>query len=366
MGIMAKHRMSFFGEFVDKSLEAQFLDDALSGSRKLTAYLSLVFGAVLGLFVVQSSLVERHTSPFLQITLVRLVFVLISLGVFFKARRIAKHQHLVYLVTFYQVLMVTTYLLTLKYYDTLNFFSILAFLVLTMALYLLPNKLAFSQLISLVFSAAFFLAPAKKLDGLQTSHLLRTAAYQAILIIYCNINGYWAGINRRRTFLANRELLEVSAKDPLTGLYNRKKFDDALDQWVRTAQTSDRPLSLILFDVDDFKGINDQRGHMVGDAVLKEIAARATGSIRKSDILARWGGDEFTILLPDTDLEEAQKLAERVRSSLLAGGFAAVDSITCSFGATAYEPGDTKHSLLRRVDDLLRQAKCCGKDRVVS
>ncbi|HPT83730.1 MAG TPA: hypothetical protein PLM25_07560 [Limnochordia bacterium] len=73
---MAKHRMSFFGEFVDKSLEAQFLDDALSGSRKLTAYLSLVFGAVLGLFVVQSSLVERHTSPFLQITLVRLVFVL--------------------------------------------------------------------------------------------------------------------------------------------------------------------------------------------------------------------------------------------------------------------------------------------------
>ncbi|HPT83729.1 MAG TPA: GGDEF domain-containing protein [Limnochordia bacterium] len=118
--------------------------------------------------------------------------------------------------------------------------------------------------------------------------------------------------------------------------------------------------------MDDFKGINDQRGHMVGDAVLKEIAARATGSIRKSDILARWGGDEFTILLPDTDLEEAQKLAERVRSSLLAGGFAAVDSITCSFGATAYEPGDTKHSLLRRVDDLLRQAKCCGKDRVVS
>lgn len=362
-----KYTISLFGEFVDKSLEDEFLAESLDASKKITAYMALVFGAILGLFVVESYITEGGTALFAGITPLRLVFILVSILVFLTARKTTKHKHLVYIVSFYQVMMGIVYLLTLKHFDSLTFFSILGLMVITLAMYLVPNKIAISQIISIVFSVLFFIYPSHKLVDIQTYEFYRVVAYQTILLVYCNIIYCWAETTKRKTFIANRKLLDLSSKDPLTGIYNRKMFDDAMDQWIGFSKRSGHPLSLILFDIDYFKGVNDNFGHMVGDRVLKDVAAIVKQSIRNTDIFARWGGDEFAILLPNTDLEKAEKLAERLKGCI--ANYCPPESpnkITCSFGVAQYEQNDTKQSLLRTVDDLLLEAKTGGRDKVVS
>ena len=121
------------------------------------------------------------------------------------------------------------------------------------AIYLLPNKITISQIISLVFTVAFFASPSQKLEGLTAPQFFRIIAYQTILLTYCNINYCWTETTKRKAFLANRELLDLSSKDPLTGAYNRKKFDDALDEWLH--------LSLIHISRCPFLGL--KREHVV-------------------------------------------------------------------------------------------------------
>lgn len=358
--------ISLFGELKEQALEAEFLRDSLSGARRITAYIALLFGAVLALFLLQSYLTEAGTALFAKTAPLRLAFISVSILVFFTARRITNPRHLVLLITFYQATICLTYLLTLEHYTSLNYFSVIALMVITLALYLLPNRVVFSQLISILFSILFFAFPIRKLAGLQSPELFRIMAYQAILLVYCNINYCWTEAIKRRTFLANMELLDLSSKDPLTGIYNRKKFEDCLEEWIQFSQRYGQPLSVILFDLDNFKGINDSYGHLVGDQVLMELAAAVKRAIRQPDIFARWGGDEFVLLLPNTDLAQAQALAERLRSTIASakpGG--TLEEITCSFGVAQFEEGDTKQSLLSRVDDVLLEGKAQGKDRVV-
>lgn len=365
MDSVTNYGISWFGELTDKSLEDEFLADRLDASKKVTAYIALVFGSILGLFLVNSYFTEGGTIAFARITPVRLMFILVSVLIFFIAGKVGSSRHLAYLITFYQSMMGITYLLTLKYYDSLNYFSVIALMVITLAMYLLPNRIAFSQIVSLVFTLLFFAFPSKKLDGLQIHQFFRIVAYQTILLVYCNINYSLAGRAQRRTFMAHRKLLELSAKDALTGAYNRKKFDDEMDQWIRFSTRYGQPLSLILFDIDNFKGINDHYGHIVGDGVLQKIASIVRQSIRETDVFARWGGDEFAVLLPNTNLYQAKTLAERLQKSIAASSMLENDSkITCSFGVAECEPDDTKQSLLRRVDDLLLEAKAGGKNKV--
>ena len=360
------YRISMFGEFTDQAMEDEFLAENLSGSARMTAYIALVFGFILGLFLVNSYFTEGSTPLFARATPIRLVFIVMSVVVFFMAKNTRNHHHLRRTITMYQATMAIVYFLTLMQYNSLTYFSVLGLMVITLAMYLLPNKIAFSQIITLLFSILCFAELSLKLEVMQAHEHFRIVAYQAILLIYCNLNYLWAETTKRKTFIANRELLDLSIKDPLTGIFNRKRFDDAMEEWISVSERSGRPLSLILFDIDDFKGINDNYGHIVGDGVLKDMATTVSKSIRDTDVFARWGGDEFAVLLPNTDLQQAQEIAERIGTSIAHSSPDTLRNIACSFGVAEYEDSDTKQSLLRRVDDLLLRAKASGKGRVIS
>ena len=359
------YKISLLGEFTDRAVEDEFLAESLGDKRRMTAYLALVFGAIFGLFVLHSYLTEGDTPLFLQITPIRLIFVLASIAVFLAARYITRHKHLVLAITLYQTLMAVIYLLTLKQFDSLDYFSILGFMVITLAMYLLPNRIVYSQIVSIAFSIGFLAFPIWKLEGLQSYQYYRIIAYQIILLAYSNLYYCWSETTKRKAFIANKELLDLSWKDPLTGLYNRKKFDDALEHWMSFSKRYGNSLSLILLDIDNFKSVNDTHGHIVGDNLLKGVAAAIGSSIREADVFARWGGDEFAILLPNTDLQQAQKLAERLKERISSSSFGPFQGMTCSFGVAEYEESDSKQSLLKRADDLLLQAKSSGKGRVL-
>lgn len=166
--------------------------------------------------------------------------------------------------------------------------------------------------------------------------------------------------------ITERRLTHQATTDPLTKTYNRLKFDHELLLQLEIASRSPHNLGLIMFDLDDFKKINDTYGHDIGDKVLIDVAQLARDSIRKSDILARWGGEEFMILLPETMLHVAQKIADNLRQKILTHNFVVNQQLTASFGVTISNVTDSGSELLKRVDNALYKSKNNGKNCVTT
>lgn len=162
------------------------------------------------------------------------------------------------------------------------------------------------------------------------------------------------------------KLNELATKDALTHVSNRFQFDKVLGHSITLSQRYGRALSIILIDIDFFKEVNDTYGHLAGDKVLKTLAKVLSDGIRKSDVIARWGGEEFVILLPDSELSSAVKLAETLRIKVAEHDFKLVDPITCSMGVSRWNEGENSDQLLRRVDEKLYLAKASGRNRVIS
>jgi diguanylate cyclase (GGDEF)-like protein len=171
--------------------------------------------------------------------------------------------------------------------------------------------------------------------------------------------------NRLRLQELARDLGYKATTDALTGLPNRLKFDQALaDEMLRAARYK-TPLSLVLYDVDHFKQVNDTFGHQVGDHVLTELSRLVPNLIRSTDLLARWGGEEFVILVPGCDGPMAFAAAQKLRAAIGQREFAEVGSVTCSFGVAQYAPGETAEAFIARADDALYRAKINGRNQVV-
>lgn len=163
---------------------------------------------------------------------------------------------------------------------------------------------------------------------------------------------------------AKEELTILSSTDYLTKLNNRKEIDSLLKLNEEIYKICKDNFSLILLDVDDFKMINDTYGHLIGDDILINISNILTKYTRKTDRVGRWGGEEFIIICPKTDLEEASKLAEKLRDKIAKYQFDKVGNKTASFGVASYKEDDTLTELLLRTDDAMYLAKTKGKNRV--
>ncbi len=169
-------------------------------------------------------------------------------------------------------------------------------------------------------------------------------------------------INKR--ILLEEELEKLATIDKLTSVLNRHKIDISLDEQVKISKRYGRKFSVIFFDIDHFKNINDTYGHRVGDIALKELTNVVSKLIRESDIFGRWGGEEFLIILPETNLDEAVKLAEKIRVSIEKHVFKIVKHFTCSFGVSEFRDGDDAQSLVSRVDNNMYDAKKAGRNTV--
>jgi diguanylate cyclase (GGDEF)-like protein len=177
------------------------------------------------------------------------------------------------------------------------------------------------------------------------------------LLSFCNIHDIE---------LEKNNLRRQADYDLLTQIYSRVKFNEVFPQAIARALTYNETFSLILFDIDHFKSINDTMGHNVGDKVLFELARTVNMSIKKTDILARWGGEEFIVLLRLSTLTQAQKVASELRQHIESHNFANSLKVTCSFGVTQFKVSDTQLSIFQRVDTALYAAKDNGRNCVVT
>ncbi len=153
------------------------------------------------------------------------------------------------------------------------------------------------------------------------------------------------------------EISHIASHDRLTSVYSRHMFEEMLHKELSRAKRYSRPLALIMVDVDFFKEVNDRYGHQAGDTVLREIALALQKDLRDSDLVSRWGGEEFVIILPNTTRQQAALIAEELRTTVEESRFNGGISLTCSFGVTAYHEEDSVDSLFARIDKALYRAK---------
>jgi diguanylate cyclase (GGDEF)-like protein len=162
------------------------------------------------------------------------------------------------------------------------------------------------------------------------------------------------------------EWRERATRDAVTGVHNRHSFEEQAAEAMAACSERGVPLAVIALDIDHFKRVNDQFGHGVGDAVLREFAERVLASSQRCDRLYRLGGEEFALLLPGAELPAASALAETLRHALVRRPFRQVGALSASFGVAALRPGDSLHTLMERADRALYAAKEAGRNRVVT
>ena len=162
----------------------------------------------------------------------------------------------------------------------------------------------------------------------------------------------------------HRTLEQKIKLDPLTGAYNRAGIEQPLTRAFHKWKLEKKPLSLLLFDVDNFKDVNDKKGHAIGDSVLRELTLLVSENIRDDDHFARWGGEEFIIVCGDTELTQARELAEKLRKKIDGSVFADKLHVTVSFGVAQIRKGETLSALFNRTDEALYIAKNKGRNQV--
>jgi two-component system cell cycle response regulator len=166
--------------------------------------------------------------------------------------------------------------------------------------------------------------------------------------------------------------LELAVTDQLTGLHNRRYMTSQLEALMRRSAAGGEPVSVLMVDIDHFKRVNDSYGHAVGDEVLEEFAVRLASNVRAVDLPVRHGGEEFVVVMPDTDTEDARRIAERIRlhvggAPFRVRGGGELLTVTISAGvATSCGPDDTPARLLKRADEALYEAKAGGRNRVIT
>ena len=168
----------------------------------------------------------------------------------------------------------------------------------------------------------------------------------------------------RHDITDKKHIEELSVTDKLTQLYNRLKLDEIFSMKLASARRYNSTFSVIMMDIDYFKSVNDTWGHQAGDDILKEFATIIKNNIRETDVVGRWGGEEFLILSSESDLESAIELSEKLRELVSLFKFSYAGHKTASFGVSSYHAGDDEKTMVKRADDALYRAKENGRDRV--
>ena len=161
-------------------------------------------------------------------------------------------------------------------------------------------------------------------------------------------------------------LYEVATHDEKTGVYNSRFFENILEMEIAKVKRGKEKLSLLMIDIDFFKGINDKYGHIKADELLIRLTQILTKQFRKSDIISRFGGEEFFILLPGTSLTKAKKIISRLRTAIKSDRMLKKHKVTISGGLTEFRKKDTKNTFKKRADKALYKAKKSGRDKFVS
>ncbi len=364
--IPVDHSLNILGEFKNKELEAVYRNSEVGKSKKLVRFM-LLFAGIANLVIgLPDALVWKtlgaEVLAFAFST--RIIILAIGIVLFILLKKIHSIKLISSLICGYASLIYVTHLGVALYsnvpipilFETFNL------VILTTCLFFMPNRWCVNMGFSLAFIALYCVITPYLCTLTSFGERITTYAYVCWNTIIISVLFYSINIYKRNQFSKELQLEQLANTDHLTKIPNRKSFDAILEGRCR----ENAPFSLIMFDIDNFKQINDNNGHVAGDDVIVSISNHVRTIIRKDDILARWGGDEFVILMPGTHLNAAYEIAKRIREQISMMKQERIkQTISCSFGVTSFVTGDNAKSVISRADQLLYLAKEYGRNRVV-
>ncbi|WHH57148.1 GGDEF domain-containing protein [Petroclostridium sp. X23] len=358
--------ITYLAEFTDSNLEREYMNQEIEKAVKYIKPIVLTLGILYFLFLIPDYFLIKSGREFDFIVLNRISFMILVVILYIRIKTAQNYYALVYWITGYEFIVFLLFLMVFYQYETPNFL-IQAFgvMVILLGVFMVPNRWIYMIIVSLFISAGFFLFSLFHLKYIKISELSAAIVYTLIVIALSSISAFRTNYLKRVQYISSQELKRMVMIDPLTGIYNRFKFNEELDKWINYTKRYNSNLSLIIFDLDDFKRINDSYGHLIGDQVILDIVKLVQHTIRETDIFARWGGEEFVILLPNTHKLDAANLSERIRLAVESHLFDSVGKVTCSFGAATFSFEEDAQSLLHRADSLLYKAKKQGKNTVM-
>ncbi len=354
------------GEFRNPELENAFFSFMIEETLQHFRRNLLAFSFIFLLFIIPDYFLITDRVQLTFIFLIRMLFLLLSILYFIRIQYMPGYLYV--FSTIYELI------------GTLLFWGLLSFyedpdvvihqqglIVIILAIFfIIPNRFVNNLMISIIMTAGFFyIALMRGLFPL-SSYSWGLLAFSILIIIFCALTTRRINRLQRMQFQNTQTLQRISTIDTLTGAYNRMKYDEEVEKEISRASRYQLPLSGIMFDLDNFKEINDEFGHLVGDNILKAISQLINTVIRKNDQLFRWGGEEFIILLPNSDRESAVQLAHRIQSAIKNTDLSPIKKLTGSFGVTSLKKGDTAIIFTDRLDKLQYKAKQEGKDCVIS
>lgn len=337
----------------------------LVSCRKYLNKVCLACAAFNQLLLIPDLLFVSNTASMLLVIVLRTAFtvLLVFFSLYYSRARAFRSFHRI--VSGVEFLGILLFMFATAQYDRSALLSQAAGLyVILLTIFLLPNKYKYMIALSVFAITTFLLLAWKKRSGLNANEMLTSIIYFAAAIFICSI--FARGRDRQQycEFVTKNHLLKMSYTDMLTKVPNRNKLFTEFAKWEKICLRKGEPLSLSLFDIDQFKSINDKFGHTIADRVLVELADVIRLYLRPTDLLVRWGGDEFVILLPQTDLQEAARVLNHIRSAVDRKQFSEQIHITLSFGVAEMKEGSTLDSIIRQADDLMYEGKKQGGNKV--
>lgn len=357
--------LSLLGEFMDRKLENEFLKEEVFNAKKHIRLIILLLGILYFMFIIPDCFIIKNPATLKIILMDRIIFLALVVFLFFFMKNIKSPYTFFVWISLYEVLAFLSFIFVFFQYESPNFLiQSFGMMIIMLGIFLVPNRWIYMIFVCLSISGVYFILCPYLHGNIKTAEFLAAVVYTMLVITLMGVLTLRINRYKRIQYINSRELMRLSSLDPLTGIYNRMKFDDELNKFINLKKRYDSKLSLILFDFDDFKKVNDDFGHLIGDRVLIDAVNLVKKSIRETDIFARWGGEEFVILLPNTGNEQAIELAERLNSIISNCSFFKAGQVTCSFGVASLAPEDDADSLVHRADNLLYKAKEKGKNQI--
>lgn len=357
----------YLGEFKDKELEMEFFNYEIINALKYIKPILLILGTLYLSFIVPDYFLIKDDNVFKYILINRVGIILLIILLYLRIKKFKNYILLTYWFTAYEMIISLSFLLIFYKYESPDFLiQVLGVITIILSIFLIPNKWIYMIFTSLTVSISFLLFSVYYLKDIEFPQFSAGIVYTSLVIILSGISSYRMNYYKRIQYINSKKLTKMSMTDALTGIYNRAKFDEELVRLVEISRRYNTPLSLVIFDIDDFKIINDSYGHLTGDKVIVDTVKIVMKAMRRTDVFARWGGDEFAIILPNTQRDEAIDMTARLRVRISEYVFDKVEYISCSFGVVLLEEDDDIETFLHRADQRVYLAKDAGKNIVIS
>jgi diguanylate cyclase (GGDEF)-like protein len=237
-------------------------------------------------------------------------------------------------------------------------------LIIIIAIFLIPNRWENMLFVSTAGAIGFMVCAYTCMAGIDMVEYWAALVYILLTLVLCAQAAYMTETFQYREFAAKKELERISTTDYLTDTANRYKMNEEANKWISYCRRNKQPLTLAFVDIDDFKTINDCYGHLAGDSVLMDLTRLIRGCLRSSDVISRWGGDEFVLLFPNAALRDAVTVTERIRAAISENTFVRGIRLTCCFGVVEMKEDSDFEKLVMEADDLMYRGKGTEKNRV--